>query len=284
MVTGKEKSNSVVDTTFSIEDCTLYQLLLHFDGETINYAVVDPGTNVVVVIGHETNDLSIHSNDFLTNILKNNEILKQEYKNAALSISGLPDTLIPSTLFKKDKAEILFQFTSKEESNDIKEFQLPKLKATLIHATDKTINSIFLAKHPYGKLYFNSGLLIESILRTHRFDKGEKIIIDIRQNSFDLFAIRKGKLLIYNQFKTETDNDLLYHLMNTAQQLEIDIQKALVLVSGKITKNDSIHNLLLQYVKHLEFNNGLDDTEVALSLNKVPLFKYMSLLNLSVCV
>jgi len=285
METGLTQSNNVViDNTFVAQDSGIYQLLVHFDGFVLNYGVVDPGTNVFIVIGKEMKRDSQSNTSFFQDIFQKNDILKLEFKNAALTISGLPSTLVPTSYFEEEKAQELLSFTSGVDVVEIDFKNIPKLKATIVHENDDKISSIFLEKHPYGKVFLNSGLLLESLMRVNRYDTSERLYIDIRQDSFDLFVFRKGKLILYNQFDTETPNDLLYHVLNTSQQLEVDIKKAAVLVSGEIQKEGEQYSLLSEYIKKLSLNIGLDDYEYGLQLKNVEAYQYMSLLNLSVCV
>ena len=113
METGLTKSNSiVVDSTFVSHDSGVYQLLVHFDGFVLNYGVVDPGTNVFIVIGKETKEESQTNIIFFREIFQKNDILKLEFKNAALTVSGLPSTLVPTAYFEKEKAQELLRFAS----------------------------------------------------------------------------------------------------------------------------------------------------------------------------
>ncbi len=285
METGSAKSNSLVlDKTFDFQDCEIYHLLAHYDGFTLRFGVLDVGTQVIIGLGSVVRNEKFESVDFLHQQFVHHEILKEEYKYAALSISGLPDTLIPTAYFDEEKSKQVLAFSTGSVKEDLTFLSIPKMSATLIYSSDTSLSDVFLKKHPYGRIFLNSGLLIESMLRTNRNDRKQKIYLDIRKDSFDLFAFDKGKLVIYNQFDAETENDLLYHVLNTAQQINFDIHDTTVLVSGDIEQGDAIYQLLVQYIKNLELNSGLDDYEFGLNLKNIPIHSYMSLLNLSVCV
>lgn len=284
METGLAKSNVVIDNTFIPQDSGIYQLLIHFDGDVLSYGVLDPGTHVFIVLGKTYKEDSNAVISFLQEEFKSNDILKLEYKNAFFTISGIPNTLVPTAFFEKEKAKELLNFTSGDQNDSIDFTTISKLKATIVHKNDGQISSIFLDKHPYGKVFLNSGLLIETLLRVNRYDTSEKVYVNVRKQSFDLFVLRKGKLLLYNQFDYETPNDLLYHVLNTVQQIEIDVKKVGVLISGEIRKEDKHYSLMAEYIKNIQLNKGLDDYEFGLQLNNIEAHQYMSLLNLSVCV
>lgn len=284
METGLLLSSVCLDKTFSLHDCGIYQLLVHYDGSILTYGVLDPNSQVIIVLGRKEKPVNSNHEAFLKLEFQSNEILSQEYKHAALSISGMPDTLIPTSFFESSKSNDLFKFSSGKTNEKIASVSISKLKATLIHSENTQLSSLFLNKHPYGKMFHNSGLLIESVLRSYRYDKTENIIVDIRSASFDLFAMKEGRLELYNQFEMESENDLLYHIINTAQQLEFDMTKTTVHLSGTIEEDSATYQLLKEYIKNIELNLGLDKYEFGLSLSTINKYNYMSLLNLSVCV
>jgi len=79
--------------------------------------------------------------------------------------------------------------------------------------------------------------------------------------------IDQNKLLYYNIYTGRNDNELLYHLVNTLQKLEIKTGTD-VFYSGHIVKTDEIWKVMSRYHKNLKILPNEFDFELAGNVNE----------------
>jgi hypothetical protein len=65
--------------------------------------------------------------------------------------------------------------------------------------------------------------------------------------------MKKGKLHFYNAFQWKNEKDLLYYTMAIAKNNAIELEKAILWISGRVRPGDEIHQLLSNYVYKTSF-------------------------------
>ena len=73
------------------------------------------------------------------------------------------------------------------------------------------------------------------------------------------FLMKKGKLHFYNAFRWKNEKDLLYYTMAMAKNNAIELEKAILWISGRVRPGDEIHQLLSNYVYKTSFFNPSKD-------------------------
>jgi hypothetical protein len=69
-------------------------------------------------------------------------------------------------------------------------------------------------------------------------------------NHFEIIVTEGSKLKFYNYFEGTTEEDFIYHILFTAEQLELNPESFKLSLLGNITKNDSYYNIAYKYVRH----------------------------------
>ncbi|MDX1471648.1 MAG: DUF3822 family protein, partial [Flavobacteriaceae bacterium] len=80
----------------------------------------------------------------------------------------------------------------------------------------------------------------------------------------------ESSLLFYNMFEVETQEDLIYHLLFTMQQLGLDVEETPVRIMGGIEQHDHNFEIVYKYVRDVDFldtsdflnNNNLSEKEL----------------------
>jgi len=97
------------------------------------------------------------------------------------------------------------------------------------------------------------------------------------QNHFVLMAVEKGQLKLIRRFNYKTSDDVIYHVLNTATQLNMNIEETDVIVSGLIDLQSVLYRELYKYVNHLKVDSIADASLDAAEYPAhylIPFYKY----------
>lgn len=282
MVTGSKKEFLLSDKNFTAELADYCHLSLLVDRDGLQWAVTTIDKGMVVEVG-EIVSPSIEQ-------LKTIRIFSYKYQSQALILRGSPATLIPSGLFQPSKANEILGLSFREWKGGVATADLPELNAKLMYAdlgnADQMaeVVSFFRSKFPGIKCYSNTHLLVGAIMSRNKFERPYQAYIDISSSFFELYVAGKKNFQLYNLFEIETDEDVLYHVTNTTQQLGMNIEELTVYLSGDVELTGDRFKLFQSYFPKLSIHFGFDMPKVSLELGALRKQRFMSLLNSYACV
>jgi hypothetical protein len=67
-----------------------------------------------------------------------------------------------------------------------------------------------------------------------------------------LVVLEQDKLIFYNAFDFQTENDVLYYLLFVAEQLSLDPDQFKLYVLGKMTHEHAIFEKMYQFVRNVQ--------------------------------
>ena len=125
-----------------------------------------------------------------------------------------------------------------------------------------------------AKLIFNTALSITNIFKelpnlkeSHILHTGELLINSIKVNAekiqifaqiinqkLELCIYNKGIFMLYNIFEFVNEDDIIYYILNTAQQLKLDPTQSDVYFESGLTPDNTITYYLEKYVSQIHYN------------------------------
>lgn len=177
-------------------------------------------------------------------------------------------SLVPAEQFDEDHASSYLKFNTKILQTDYVAYDRVGDEMVTIFIPYTNITNYFFDR--YGEFEYNHGL---SILLKQYLQKesksGSEVFIHDHKGVFDLVVVKDGKLQLANMFEYETKEDFLYYVLFCFEQLQLSTEEVEVKLSGRIAKNDGIHQLLWEYIRNVSFtgpyHNFTIDEEVAVN-------------------
>ena len=218
-------------------------------------------------------------------IIYQHNILQQEFKSSSVAISNHINTLTPKILFQEDIGKEVLNFNhpilkNEQETNDwlrsIQAFNSYIIPSQLERCIKKHFDGI-IWKH-------DSTILIESILNQFKLQEGEKIYLSIQNNYFELIILNGKKLIFFNSFKYKTAEDLIYFVLFTCEQLNLNPEQVPLIIFGEIEEDSKIYQLLFRYVRHIDFTKRNPNYKYSFVLDTLKEHFYYKLLNQHLCV
>jgi hypothetical protein len=174
--------------------------------------------------------------ELLDNVKKNYDY------HVEIQYLNYPNIIVPGYLFQKDLADQLLNFTVSEKKKTVTLFNhLSDIDAVNIFGVPENfttaINSVFGEIHI---LHHITVLFRKYVLSL----RGDFVFVYTNKEKSDIIAMRNGKLLICNSYKTDTSEDLAYYVVSVFNRFQLNSE------SDKVYYiNDTLHPQLLDATK-----------------------------------
>lgn len=117
--------------------------------------------------------------------------------------------------------------------------------------------------------------LVEQFLSTD-----QQLRIVFSNNSFILLAAKARQLKIVRRFTFNSDADVLYYLLNTCKQVDLDLSETTLHVAGFIEKDSTLYKLLRDYCGNLKPDNAASDALGEAQRDRYPHHYFTSFISL----
>lgn len=220
------------------------------------------------------------TNSFLEFVTEH-KLDKANCKTILVNWLGNHFTLVPSSFYDQDKAKELLEFnigattdelTFTNDVNDIK--LIYSVPAELKNSLDKTFPNHNFKHIGYGslKLFF-----------THFQLKNADVFINIHNGQTEVLIKKDWQPVLYNIFKTQSDEDILYFIMFSVEQFELNPLTLKLFISANRKTDDSLFIALKKYIKHVDFTVSDKLIVRKEAFGQTPHHYYFSVLNRLLC-
>lgn len=225
--------------------------------------------------------------DFLKKLFEYETLLKKDYKSIIISYECDYSTLIPDEIYDENHKDDYLKFLNQDTDEKVIIANcIDELKLYSVFAIPECIYAALQNNFSNYKIIHSSNSFFQCIYfnfsRIENFNN--KIFVDVESHSFEIVTFRNDKLLFNNSFQFKTKEDFLYFLLFVLKQLNIDPLKIQLILSGKITPNSSVFNLLTKYFANVTFIENQSYFTFSEVLANIPHQQYFKLLNQIKCV
>jgi len=179
-------------------------------------------------------------------------------------------SLVPTALFNADDLANYLKFNAKILANDLIVYdELVTHKMVNVYVPFVNINNFiydFFGAFEYKHI---STVMVEYLLGLQNVGDDPICYVHVLGGDMDITVIHHKKLVLYNNFVIETQEDFMYYLLFTLEQLELDPDIIKVHLMGSITTEDNYYKLCQKYIKNVavfypssDTIDGIDDEQI----------------------
>ncbi len=217
---------------------------------------------------------------FLDFISENN-FNKGNYKSILVNWLGDHFTLVPASFYDPEKAKEMLEFnvgglkgelTFTNDVNDIK--LIYAVPSGLKDALDKTFPN-----HNFKHIGYSS----MKLFFTHFQLKNADVFLNLHPGQTEVLIKKDKKPVLYNMFKTQNDEDVLYYLLFSIEQFDLDPAALKLFISSNRSTTDNLFTAIKKYVKHVDFTVSDKIIVRKEAFEQTPHHFYFSALNRLLC-
>jgi hypothetical protein len=196
----------------------------------------------------------------LDRLLRQEGLLNRSYKSVQLIHVNNLFSVVPDEFFDESHLKSYLQYSIKLFDSDYITFDsFEGIEAKAVYLPFVNINNYFFAQFGEFEFFHGSQLLIDHLIK---INQEKTIFLEVNLRGIELIITNHGKLEFYNHFDTRTEEDILYYILFSLEQLGIKADKSNLLVSGFVNSDTPLLHLLGEYFQEVQLRSNLTWTSL----------------------
>lgn len=275
---------SFLDKSFQEQHSRNYVLSALIDAHNIAFCIYEPLKNKVIGLVNcspEDAEKEIETSDLIENLLNTVPYLGFPFARVCMVYYNNLSTLVPTPLFNQNNAALYLEFNHEFTKETRVLFDAVKhTDAVNVYGfSEKFVKRVKIAwpnvclRHAASSMIENLHILVKNK------NDNNILFVNVAKNSFDLIYFKEGKLHFYNQFAYNTKEDLIYFLLASIEQLELNPESVSLQLLGSIEKGGEIYEILYRYIRNIDFVHRNDNFSYSYVLDDLKPHEHFLLFN-----
>lgn len=249
---------TILQESSNISKTTLNRLSVQISLFGLSFLITNTSTDEVLFFKEEQLDRPHTPEELqlvLDRILKEHHRFKGPFKEVVLVFSTSICTVVPATLFDETKAIEYLKFNSKILASDFVAYdEVSEQDMVVVYIPFVNITNVFFERFGEFKYYHATTLLLENVLSKHPLNATPEVFIHVQGDFVTTMVTLNGRLQLCNTFAYKTPEDFIYYILFCFEQLKLNPDSVSVTVSGNISKDDALYDILYTYVRNVDFD------------------------------
>jgi len=161
--------------------------------------------------------------------------------------------LVPNEYFDKSHLKGYLKYSLKLFKSDYITYDsIPDIEAQAVYLPFVNINNYILDNFGEFEYHHASEKFLNYCLKASKDLNKLQCFVQVNIRSIEFVAVQNGELMFFNNFETHSREDILYYILFSLEQLELDPHQANIKLSGYIRKNENLIRLLSDYIKEVK--------------------------------
>ena len=260
LVETGQKLMAIANKTFN--KLTNPELSIQVSLSGLSFCVLQKEKKAITFLEHVNFEKKLNPHDLidkLQHLFNTESILQNNFSNVYVVHVNEVSTLVPKPFFSEDHLADYLKFNSKILKSDYIAFDDIEINDCInVYVPYINVNNFIYDK--FGTFTFKhfSTILIEQILLVEKNAESTKFYVHVNSDHFEIIVVEKGKLILYNSFEYTTEEDFIYYILFTAEQLKLNPETLNLIFLGDIDKDDALYSITYKYIRHVNFGNRHD--------------------------
>lgn len=277
---------NIADVSFQEEVPESYDLFIFADsGEFTCAASHRSEKKFVILESWDISDNEINDESFLTDIRKESKLLSLSGFPRVICCSGFRNaTLVPNPLFDAGNATDQLNFNNQNSpGGQLLIDRLQQLEACNVYTVPEYIYQQISTWFPHAQFHHTSTSQIEYLLTLNKNSGEELLTANIHKNFIEIIVTRGRQLLLYNHFKYDSGEELVYFILFVCEQLHLNPDHIRVQFAGEIAETDPAFHLASKYIRHISFAERPETYNYSSEFNILPPHIHFNLFTQVIC-
>ncbi|MGZ3920991.1 MAG: DUF3822 family protein [Bacteroidia bacterium] len=216
-------------------------------------------------------------------LIANYRLDQRSFKNVNICILNNSFTLTPQAFAMQENAKAILGFANGEETVSKHSFIHRLEELNFCYSVPGELLP-FLERTFKNATVRHAGAVTIDLLLSNSSLKNADLFLNFNSGVFELAAKDNNKLVYYNVFNYESNEDVLYYLLFMMEQYQLNPLTCRLVIAGQLEESDELLKSIRKYVKHVSF--AVNDKSFSSSFAglKLPDHYFFSLTNQHLCV
>lgn len=250
----------------NITEKTYHQLTAQVSANAMVLSTVDTLNHQVLNL----EELELESTESLENALNNNAVFQERYDQVVVLHQNNLSTFVPAPLFNEQYIGSYLQYNTKVFENDVFAYDaLQTYSMNTVYVPQTMVNEVFEQHFKSVSFKHAHTVLVSRLLDLSKNVDDKRMFVHLAKTHFEIVIVQNQHLLLFNSFDYKTPEDLIYYILFTAEQLNMNPESFRLEFIGDIAENDAFYQMVYKYVRNvslfdlsdLTLNNELSTAE-----------------------
>ena len=161
-------------------------------------------------------------------------------------------TLVPMPVFDPDHLANYLKYNVKILGTDHLDYDpIQGLDSANVYVPFTNVNNYLFDKFGDFEFKHSGTVLLETLLKFPSTRQGTVAFMHLAESQMDLAVFSNKKLLFFNSFVFSSPEDIMYFLLFSLEQLELDLDSLKLRLLGEVTAADRIYELCTEYLENV---------------------------------
>ena len=239
----------------TITEKTYHKLTLKIGLTGFSYRVWDTLQKNIVAfqeIHFDRNDKTKKVEEWYEHAFFNSTDLRKSYDEVQVIHDNNLNTFVPNALFDEAYLGSYLQYNTKVFETDF--FTHDSLEAYGMHNVYIPyvhLNNFLVDKFGQFDYQHAASILVRRLLDLSKNATEKKMFVHLAATHFEIIVLQNQHVLLYNSFDYKTPEDLLYYVLFTAEQLQLNPEQFPLEFLGNISTEYPVFQLVYAYVRNV---------------------------------
>ncbi len=232
-------------------------LVIELSGLAINFCELNHALNKPLYTAHYEIDKTSPGllKEHFINAVKHFQFSKKNYRFVSVNFFTEFFTLCPSPFYDPDDSRVLLDFNAGKTGDAIVLTDDITHDIKLIYAIDEQLKSTLDLVFPHHQVKHSLSVLSQLAMHAEDLAK-DNVILTIYNGYIELIIKEESKLVLVNQFRVQTQEDVLYYVLFALEQYHLNPTSVSLCIIGNIDSNSPLIVTLKKYIKNIRLGIG----------------------------
>jgi hypothetical protein len=232
-----------------------YKLSIQVSLNGLSFCVLDTIANSLVlshsrVFEKEMSPFALHK--IIHEDFQEKGILDYSYSDVISIHRNTLFTLVPMPVFDPDHLANYIKYNAKILGTDHLDYDpIQGLDSANVYVPFTNVNNYLFEKFGEFEFKHSGTVLLETLLKLPSSRQGTVAFMHLAESQMDLAVFSNKKLLFYNSFVFSSPEDIMYFLLFSLEQLELNLDTLKLRLVGEVSAADRIYELCTEYLENV---------------------------------
>ena len=193
--------------------------------------------------------------------------------------------MVPTPLLYKNHLKEILGLTSIiHDGQDVYDDSISSANAHSIYGVPAALLEETGNRFKNASIFHAGSAFIESQIRLNKLESEATVSVLIRNQYFDVVITQGSDLKLYNSYRYHSSEDIMYYLLFTMEQLQLNPDQVAVRCYGEIEKISSHWMLARKYIRNISMGERPDGIIYSYGFEKYSPHQYYPLFIQTLCV
>ena len=185
-------------------------------------------------------------------LLQENPMFRESYDEVLVLHENNLATFVPVPLFDEEFMGSYLQYNTKVFESDVFAYDtLATYSMHTVYVPHVNLKEVFRKHFGNANHKHVHTVLVSRLLDLSKNVDDKRMFVHMTKTHFEIIVVQNQHLLLFNSFDYKTPEDLIYYLLFTAEQLNMNPESFRLEFIGDISENDAYFNISYKYIRNV---------------------------------